>query len=164
MVYTELYSVYTGIYWYELSILKSKKIVKSAHDFFSLDSRSRWRVMGQACMNIQTFENHSKMWQNWVSMKSPIPQCTQHNSVYLGMKSSYYDIPSISQYEDFILRYTELSRWSGFQMQFTVQVVAMWLVTISDASNFLFNINSEFLYRFGLYLVLFEGFSKSSAI
>ena len=64
-------------------------------------------------------------------MKSPIPRCTQHNSVYLGMKSSYCDIPSISQYEDFIPRYTELSRWSGFQMV-TARAAATrrWLIWI----------------------------------
>ena len=46
------------------------------------------------CVHIQTLENHPKMWQISVSMKSPIQQYTRYNLVYTSMKCSYrYYIP-----------------------------------------------------------------------
>ncbi len=122
MVYTRLYLVYTGMYLYEVSIRESK----SAHDLFTLDSRWRWRVMGQVCLHIQTFENHSKVQQNWVSMKSTIPQYTQHNQYITSMKCSYWDIPRCTEYIAVWAFHTELSRWSGFQMAHFILKQQLW--------------------------------------
>ncbi len=78
---------------------------KSAHDFFTLDSRLRWRVMGLVCLHIH-------IWKSLLSATKLSVNEITHTVIYSAQLSIYQvwnahteiyqDVPSVSQYEHFI--------------------------------------------------------------